>query len=910
MGFIRGLWRQRERGPHFMGELGIRRNRGFAVPRYQQAGKTEKQAGSSPVRQTEGRAAAVSDTLRQLTARVDQAESQVQQARRALQAGESALAEVQDGLGRMEGLAREAAGAGAPDREALQAQLESLLGEIDRMGADVLPEGDLLEMLSALDGGRDAGQAGLQDLPKWLLAGLSGSAPDREALLKALGVASDASGAELLAALSRLPLEDSPAAGYLATLYLGAVIAGGGDTSAADLAQAAEGLHQLLDAMAAGSSPDEALRALTNGQFASLEEFEAAFTGGTAPGLEIFLTGLLQAGEGQLPAPDLPLLLAGGGGENGLLLELMAALENAGGLLDSLGAAGGEAALPEGSPATGGIAAAGEAPQAESMDLGAVRAQGEGLTYDPAARTATVSGGGGVLLLGKGQQSDAPAVDAPALELAGPGVVTVRQAALPQVAVSAAQATLRAEGEAWLGQVRLGEGTALTLEGPGVFRVGTLRGGPGSILRLTGGAAVVEEQAGGTPVPVVVDGPASLLAARDTPVTDAQGRALSPFDVLWKALLPGWEAITAMAVNGKQGQQALLKGERLEAARLWLLKGDPSHGFPGHAILLQGRDRAGRLMTRYVYLRWSQQQGAFQQLPLCPNPFTVTGGQEGEDWRYEEEERALHILTGRVSALSGGTGTDVNQLPFSGRVALADGIGRVELALDGVVCQVRSGRAFSLGRGNRVTLLLQGGSRNIFESGPGCAGISLGDGTSLCIDRGRDAKGQPEGALTATGGSGSPGIGRDSGVGRGKQAPILIRGGAVTTNGGREGASPAASGKAPEPSRPKPAPSPVSPGALGLEPLDVSSREAARSAAESLAAARRRVTQLQGAYSTLYGRAEERSHGLRSVRQAMGVVRDSGEADALLGGMRQSLLDLPLSSLSQQDLDGLGELLW
>lgn len=880
------------------------------MPRYQAASKTEKQAGSSPVKQGVGKAAAGSDTLRQLVARVGQAEGRVQQARRAMQAGESALAEVQDGLGRMEALAQEAAGEGGADRAALQARLESLLGEIDRMGAGILPEGDLLEMLPALDGGQDAGQADMQDLPKWLLAGLSGSAPDREALLKALGVDSNASGPELLAALNRLPLEGSPAAGYLATLYLGAVIAGGGDAGAASLAQAAEGLRQLLDAMAAGSSPDEALEALTNGRFASLEEFEAAFTGGTAPGLEIFLTGLLQAGGGQqLPMPDLSALLAGGGGENGLLMELMAALENAGGLLDGLGASSGEAALPGGSTATGAMGAAADAPaQAQPMPLGAVQARGEGLpgvSYDPATQTATISGGGSVLLTGDGQQAAGPA-----LQLAGPGVVTLRQAAFPLVTVPAAQARVCADGEAWLGQVQLGEGAALTLEGPGVFHVGTLRGGPGSALRLTGGAAVVEEQAGGAPVPVVVDGPASLLAAKGTPVYDAQGKALAPFDVLWKALLPGWEAITAMAVNGKQGQQALLKGEHPEAARLWLLKGDPSHGFPGHAILLQGRDRAGRLLTRYVYLRWSQQQGAFQQLPLCPNPFTVTGGEEGGDWHYEEEGRTLHILTGQVSALSGGTGTDVNQLPFSGRVALADGIGAIELALDGVVCQVRSGRAFSLGRGNRVTLLLQGGSQNVFESGPGCAGISLGDGTSLCIDRGRGGKGQPEGALLATGGAGSPGIGRDSGVGRGKHAPILIRGGAVTTNGNKGGAAPAASGKAPEPPQPGPAPSPVSLRALGLEPLDISSRAAAQDAVETLAAARRRVTQLQGAYSTLCGRAEERFHRLHSARQAVGVVRDSGEAGALLGDMRQSLLDLPLSSLSQQDLDGLGQLLW
>ena len=84
--------------------------------------------------------------------------------------------------------------------------------------------------------------------------------------------------------------------------------------------------------------------------------------------------------------------------------------------------------------------------------------------------------------------------------------------------------------------------------------------------------------------------------------------------------------------------------------------------------------------------------------------------------------------------------------------------------MEGVVCKVSAGRAFSLGKDNQVTLLLQRGTENVFESGAGCAGISLGDGTSLYIDQ---TKGQgPDGTLSATGGDGGAGIGRDSGAGR------------------------------------------------------------------------------------------------------------------------------------------------
>ena len=92
-----------------MGELAIRRNRGFTVPRYQV--KTEKQTGSS---RSQGVAKApgftISETLRQLMTRVSQAESHSRESRRTLQRGEAALAEVQDGLERMSELARSAAG--------------------------------------------------------------------------------------------------------------------------------------------------------------------------------------------------------------------------------------------------------------------------------------------------------------------------------------------------------------------------------------------------------------------------------------------------------------------------------------------------------------------------------------------------------------------------------------------------------------------------------------------------------------------------------------------------------------------------------------------------------------------------------------------------------------------------------
>ena len=81
--------------------------------------------------------------------------------------------------------------------------------------------------------------------------------------------------------------------------------------------------------------------------------------------------------------------------------------------------------------------------------------------------------------------------------------------------------------------------TALTLDG-GLLRLGSVQGGAHSLLRLTGGAAVLLEkpaQSGETAaltVPVVLDGPASLMAARASVVRDTGGKALQPFDVVWK----------------------------------------------------------------------------------------------------------------------------------------------------------------------------------------------------------------------------------------------------------------------------------------------------------------------------------------------------------------------------------------
>ena len=281
--------------------------------------------------------------------------------------------------------------------------------------------------------------------------------------------------------------------------------------------------------------------------------------------------------------------------------------------------------------------------------------------------------------------------------------------------------------------------------------------------------------------PVVLEGPALLAAVPRAGVQSAGGKALDPFDVLWEKLLPGWTGVTSAAVDGRQVRTALLRGDPV---RLWLTKGE--HGYDIHDLVLQGRDEAGRLQTRYAYLIWNQEKKAFEEITVCDNPFSVTGGEPGLDWVYEEGTRTLRILSDRVTAVSGGG----REGEPSGRITLADGIGTVRLTLEGVVCRTAAGSALRLGRDNDVTLLLPDGTDSRFESGPGCAGVSLGEGASLRLDRaalGESGRGS-EGALTAVGGEGGAGIGRDGGKGRDRTSSILVLGGLITAFGGSSAA--------------------------------------------------------------------------------------------------------------------------
>lgn len=775
-----------------MGELAIRRNRGTPVPRYSPADRAEKAAETPKTAGSTG--LTVSKTLQQLLSKVGLAESHTRESRRILQTGEAVLAEVQDSLSSLAELALKSAGEGETDREALQKELERLRDEIDRMITGAKGDGDSLfldgdagdtveTLLSALTGGDSARES----LPFWLTSALTQNGLSPEQILSALGLNGNASGPDLLAAIMNRPLDFDSTAGYLAALFLGSVIAGGSSSGTFSTESALDGLRQLMQKVSEGVSVDQAIYQLTNGTFTSLADFQNQFTTGTALGLEDFLAAILLTGDGDGLLDGSALLTLLGDSEGGAELDLM--LE----LLSALPDSGGGKEMPDAVPTpedSGTAPAAEAAPSGGGASLlrlpeGFVLGRNlSGVSYDEAAGHLTVGGTGDVVIRGTGPQS---------ILVTGSGTVTLQNAAIPHLMVDAPSARLFSVGENTLETLALRQGAVLTLDGTGLLRLGTLRGGETNTLHLTGGAVAVRGPSGGVPgaleIPVVLDGPVSL-AAQAAQVRSSAGKPLSPYDILWKTLLPGWSAITSMTAAGREARMLLSNGTRPELARLWLSKEDPSHGSPIQAVIIRGKDASGRVKTRYAYLHWNRHARIFEEVEMYPNPFTVTGGEEGKDWVYEEGVQTLRILSDQVSAVSGGQGVDAEQRPFSGRMVLEDEIGSLELTLNGVVCRVSSGRAFDLGRRNRVTLLLRSGTGNAFSSGEGCAGITLGEGAVLRIDcpDARSGSRNPAGTLSACGAGGGAGIGRDCGGGRDRTSRISIQGGEVTACGTGGGA--------------------------------------------------------------------------------------------------------------------------
>lgn len=832
-----------------MVELAIRGIRTLDISQLQGTAKAEK--AGAPSQKTTGTAGyTVSESLRRALSGGVQTELQIRESRRILQTGGAVLAEIKEVLERVGKLAEQAANGGEIDRGQLQQELERLVGEIERM--------------------------------------LDSASVDGTKLF------SDADGDQL------------------AWLYLGAVIAGKGFPEGVSQERALEGLRQLMEQVAQGVPLDKAIQSLTNGRFTSLIDFQNQFAGGSAPGLRDFLSGLLTPEAGLTASPLMSLLTGMEGMNFDLLMGLFQAalsveppvgtvpeavpVEAVHAETAPAGAAPeGTGELPADTAATAETAQAADAAETagtaeitgtagavplSTQSFGALQVMGRdlpGVSYDPSTGALTVSGEADVTVRGTERGADGQAQE---VLLTGSGETTLQNVDLSRLTVNTPEARVISQGENTLAEVKMEEGTSLTVDGGGHLHIGQLRADGTNTLRLTGGAVTIEEGEKPLTLPIVVDGPVSLMA-RAVRVTGPEGKALEPFDIVWKALLPNWSGVTAMELEGKQTRQILQEGDQ---ARLWLNR----EGYPTHTLVIEGRDKAGKTRVRYAYLRWEQRE--FQEVAMYPNPFTVTGGEPGLDWVYEEGTRTLRILTDRVISVSGGSGLDADREPFSGRIALADHIGAMELALDGVVCRVEDGRAFSLGRGNDVTLLLPSGTSSRFESGAGCTGISLGDGTSLRVGGGDDP-----GTITATVGASvqdtdipileasqvMDALSFDPAGGR-EGRRLWVRAGISLQMGDETVILPQFR---------------LSSRALRLDKLNVLTQEYAQAARVIVDEDRRWVSQLQAIYDTLYDQLERSLNSLRSSRGPLGgaaaPVRSTDAAGTILEEMKRSILLQP-----------------
>lgn len=748
-----------------MAELSIQGKREIPVPRPASMTKIEKPASAAP---EPARAGSPVETPDRLTAGPNAGEDRFRQSRLILQTGESVLTEVSGRLDRMAVLLRQA-GSGSLSRDlaGLGIEIDRLLDSASADGVSLFQRGDRTEFF----------------LPVWLQNGVAQSGWDKDSLLAALGLTGEADAEEILSAVLRHSLGTNGASDYLTTLYLGAVIAGKGEIpDQLDTEAMLDGIRQFLEMVNGGVDADQAVAELTGGTFSSLAAFEAQFSGGTAPDLEKFLNLLLFSEEA--PAlPALPGLLEGMERLDSMELDLLMMIGSAQTLLASRDGTDGvqQDAPPDGfshisrseseytpvDPAQNPLAA-GPADR-QSGPLPALSFGG--LTVSGRDLSGVSFSDGALTLRGTADVSISGAQPDTVIQIRGTGSVTLDRVQAQALSASAPEARVFLSGASSLERAELHEGVTFVLEGSGLLTVKQFAASHSNVIRLNGGTLLADSGGTAMPAKVEIDGPA-VLPAGVVPAARGGGEPPASFDLIWKALLPGAERLIAAAVDQSPARLFHFNQSQL---RLWLDRGpDGSHGYPDRVITLTGRDEMGRRTSHSLLLHWNGGLAQFQEVPMYPNPFQVSGGVEGEDWVYDPSSRTLRILTAQALTLSGGPGLDARQTPFSGRVSLADGVGASQLTLDGTDCQVSFGRAFDLGKQNQVTLLLRGD--NYFQSGVGCAGLSLGDETVLFIDAAPEAAG----SLTVSGGFGGAGIGRDRSAGPGGKCRVAIRGGTIS----------------------------------------------------------------------------------------------------------------------------------
>lgn len=216
----------------------------------------------------------------------------------------------------------------------------------------------------------------------------------------------------------------------------------------------------------------------------------------------------------------------------------------------------------------------------------------------------------------------------------------------------------------------------------------------------------------------------------------------------------------------------------------------PAQGGPG----LSG---SGTIQNRYA-LRMKLLRAAAAVDPATPGDasvqvgdFTVTGGRNGSDFRYEDH--VLHILTDAPLAISGKTTLD--------RIRVESGV-NADITLKGVDIQIPDAvkaPAFEIAQGStgNVTVTLADGSANVLKSGMWCAGLQKdGAGTVGTLTIRCQAAGRSGHVCTAACGSlaatGYWGAGIGSGASQNSEAHavknLTIIGGTIHASSATHGA--------------------------------------------------------------------------------------------------------------------------
>lgn len=159
--------------------------------------------------------------------------------------------------------------------------------------------------------------------------------------------------------------------------------------------------------------------------------------------------------------------------------------------------------------------------------------------------------------------------------------------------------------------------------------------------------------------------------------------------------------------------------------------------------------------------------------------FTVSGGTEGTDWRFDTATGALHILTGKDLQISGGTLTNASGT-YYGNIVIDDGIdANITLAGVSIDASKKTGNVAGILLGNGCDVKIAVNGTNTVAGGGEAAGIQLAGNqdSSVTLDLTAGS------VLTATGGAKSSGYPGTGGAGIGAANATDTSKGNITIGG-------------------------------------------------------------------------------------------------------------------------------